>query len=385
MTGAKRGVITLLAAASALAFVGCSSDSGSGSGDSSTVELAVLADISGAAAFCGAEVRDAAEAAVEKANEDGMLGDVTIELVEHDTGSNPQEAAAAMSKIASSDAVATIFGCASGVAVGAAPIAQDEGVPFVAMQAGTSGIVDQGDYIFRTTPPQSTFQSKQVDYWVEQDVKDVVVVYQKDNPTLVELAEEVYPPLLDDAGIELMDSHTFAADTVDFSGIAADVAKASPDAVLVHGQGTPNVTFLTQLLQAGYDGEIGGSAGFSGSVLESLGADADGVTYPTDFHPEAPLESTQAFVEAYTEITGTPREDVTQFMAETWDATMFAIEAIAEADSQDREDVRDALQELADAGYEGAVGPLTFEERSAQIEGLLVKRQGGTFQVVDQS
>lgn len=384
MSGAKRGVMRMIAATSLLALVSCSSGAES-TEDSSTVTLAVLADISGAAAFCGAEVRDAAKAAVEKANQDQLLGDVKIEIEEYDTGSNPREAAAAMSKIGSSDAVATIFGCASGVAVGAAPIAQDEGMPFVAMQSGTDGIVDQGNYIFRTTAPQATFQQKQVDYWADQGVKDVAIVYQKDNPTLVELAEEIYPPLLDEAGIKLVQTHTFAGDTVDFSGIAADVAAAKPGAVLIHGQGTPNVTFITQLLQAGYKGLIGGSGGIGGKVLEPLGKDANGITYPTDFHPDAPMASTKEFVDAYVEITGTPREDVDQFMAETWDATMFTIEAIANADSRSREDVRDALEKLAEAGFEGAVGQLTFQERSAEVEGLLVTWQDGAFRVVEQS
>lgn len=377
---AKQRLTVMIAATGVLAGMGCSADA---TEESSTVTLALLADITGAAAFCGGEVRDAAAAAVEKANQDGVLGDVTIELEEHDTGTDPREAAAKMNEIASGDAVATIFGCASGVAVAATPIAQDQSVPFVAMQAGTAGVVDQGEYIFRTTAPQSTFQSAQVDYWASQGVDDVAIIYQADNPTLVELAEEIYPPLLDQAGMDLVESHTFNADTVDFSGIAASVASADPGAVLVHGQGTPNVTVVTQLLQAGYEGLIGGSGGFAGGVLEPLGEDANGLTYPSDFHPGAPYESTGEFLDAFTELTGVERENVSQFSAETWDAVMFTIEAIGNADGHSREDVRNALEELTHGTYEGAVGPMTFTERSAEVEGLLVEWQNGKFEVVD--
>ncbi|MDN5851315.1 MAG: ABC transporter substrate-binding protein [Actinomycetia bacterium] len=382
MSKILRGFTAVAVASSAVALAACSSSSAE---DSDSVEVALLADISGAAAFCGADVRDAARAAVKKANQDDMLDGKTIELVEYDTGSDPREGATAMSEIASSDAVATIFGCASGVAVAAAPIAQDEQVPFVAMQSGTDGIVDQGDYIFRTTAPQATFQGRQVDYWADQNVKDVAIAYQGDNPTLVELAEEIYPPLLEDAGMEIVSTDEFAADTVDFSGIASDIVKADPDAVLVEGQGTPNVTLITQLVRSGYDGLIGASAGVAGDVLKPLGKDANGITYPTDFHPDASYESTKQFLNEYTDITGVPKADVDQFVAETWDATMFTIEAIGNADEASRDDVRDELEALTGKEYDGAVGPITFAERSAEVEGLLVKRKDGDFVVVDQS
>ncbi|MRJ75113.1 ABC transporter substrate-binding protein [Aeromicrobium sp. SMF47] len=380
----RSGKVLALGTVAALVLGACGSgsDGGESKADADTVTIDLLTELTGAAAFCGKSVRAGAEAAVKKANADKMLDGVTIKLKVRDTATDPRKASAAMSDAASSDAVSTIFGCSSAEAVAIAPIAQDEEIPLVAVQSGTEGVVDVGDYVFRTTAPQASYHKKQVDHWETKGVKSVAIAYQTDNPTLVDLGEKVYPDLFDDAGIKLVKSSKFAGDGFDFTGLANGIVKAKPDAVLVLGQGTPNVTIVTQVLQSGFEGLIGGTPGFSGGVLKPLGAKANGLTWPTDFHPDADNAGTKDFVASYTKITGTEAAEIDAFTAEAWDAVMFTVAGLEQAPSFSRSDVREGMSKAADEGIDAAVGRLTFEDRDARADGVLIEWQDATARLV---
>lgn len=360
---------------------GAQGGAGAGASGSSSVEIAVLADLTGGAAFCGKVVKTAAQAAAEKVNKENLLGTTQLELEIYDTATDPRQASKVMSDIASSDAVATVFGCSSAVALAVAPIAQDEQIPFVAMQAGTDGVVQTGNYIFRTTAPQATYADQQVEYWADQGVSSVAIVTQSNNPTLIELGDEVYPKLLADAGIDVVANEHFAGDGFDFSSLASKVVGTNPDAVLVLGQGAPNATIITQLLQSGFDGLIGGSNGFSGGVLEPVGPGANGATWVTDFHPNSDAKSTQQFVQDYKKYAGV--NEPNNFAAETWDAMMFTVAGLKAAGEPTREALRDGLQTVCDNGFDGAVGRIEFEGRDARIDGLLVEWRDGGVHIVE--
>jgi len=385
---ALRASSVAVVAALALSACGSNDDSSSGTDNNTasgnkTVTIGLLADLTGAAAFCGVDVKAGAEAAVKQVNSSGMIPGVTLALDEVDDGTDPAKAASGMSQIASSDDVSSIYGCASALGLAAAPIAQQEQIPLVGVQVGDAGFVENGNYVFRTTVPQSTFQKTQVDYWVSKGVKTVAIAYQSDNPTLTQLANDIYPKLLSDAGIQVVKTATFKSDTVDFSAVASAVVGAQPDAILAETQGTPTVGLVTALDQAGFKGLIGGSAGFSGGVLAPLGDKANGLTYPSDFHPSSTVPATQDFVKKYTAITGTDASKVSQFVAEAWDSVMFTAQAMANTSDLTRSNLRDSMDALSQQGFTGAVGPLTFQNRSALLDkGLLLEWENGGTQLV---
>ncbi|MTD13860.1 ABC transporter substrate-binding protein [Nakamurella sp. YIM 132087] len=370
---------------------GASTDASSGGSETSPaggsdvlpaeVKATFLGDLTGAAAFCGGSARTGIEQAVNKVNEDKMLGDgVTLSVDFQDTGSDPKQAATQMSQIAGTDTMATLIGCASAVGQGTVPVAQQAGVPVIAMQSGTQAILDAGNYVFRTTAPQSTYHGVQVDYYAAQGAKTAAMVYQSDNPTLTELAEKIYPDLLAAKGIELISTEAFQGENFDFSALASKVVGENPDVVFLMGQGTPNVTVATQLLQQGFEGRVGGSAGFANGVLEPLGADANGFTWPTDFNPASPEPSTQAFVQYYTEKTGKAPD---AFAAESWDTVMLLVAGLNKTTDYTRAGLRDGIEAATQDGLDGAVGPITFENRDARIGGLLVEWEDGATKIVE--
>jgi branched-chain amino acid transport system substrate-binding protein len=106
-----------------------------------------------------------------------------------------------MSRVAESDSVGAVFGCAGQVALAIAPVAQQAEIPLVAARSGSDGVLDAGDYVFRATAPQTSYQNLVVDKLAAQGLKSAVVVYQSDNPTPGGLGERVNPDLVAKAGI----------------------------------------------------------------------------------------------------------------------------------------------------------------------------------------
>ncbi|MGM7670548.1 ABC transporter substrate-binding protein [Microbacterium sp. A93] len=376
-----------IAAPLALVLAACSATSdgsAEGTGDApadvSEVTLSFLGDISGAAAFCGSEAQTGFEVAIDWVNENDFAGGVTLNPDIRDTQTDPKVAATEVQSIVSSDSVGAVIGCASGVSQATAAAAQSLSLPIVAMQSGSEAVIEAGDHIFRTTAPQSTYHFRQAEYYIEQGIESVALVTQSDVPTLVEVAETIYPPVFEEAGVEIVSNESFLGTDTDFTALASKVVGAKPDLVLLLGQGTPNVTVSTAILNQGYDGFVGGSAGFANGVLEPLGASADGFTWPTDFSVDGPAESTQEFVSYYEEQTG---EAPGAFAAETWDAVLLFAAGIANAtDPSDRASVLEGINQAADAGFDGAVGPISFEDRDARIDGILVEWRDGAVNVL---
>ncbi|MFC5748469.1 ABC transporter substrate-binding protein [Actinomadura rugatobispora] len=379
-TRSKIALATLIA----LVATGCSGQSEGDAGGGkrpSTVKIAMLADLTGGASFCGKAARTGAETAVKKINNDGLAGPGTkLALTVKDTATNPRQAASAMSRIAGDDAVAVTFGCASQVALAVAPVAQQSKIPFVAMQSGAPGVLEAGDYVFRSTAPQSSYQKLVVDKLVPRGVKSAAIVYQSDNATLVTMGEKIYPSLLANAGISVIAREKFQGAGFDFAALASRVAGRSPDAVIMLGQGTPNVTVITQLRQAGFRGTVVGSQSFEGGVLAPLGGLADGALWASDFNTAGKSPSTRAFVDYYRSVN---RAEPSTFAAQAWDSMMLLAAGVKAAPKVDRAGVRTGLQTAAGAGVEGAVGRIRFEGRDARVPGLVITWRNGREQLAD--
>jgi branched-chain amino acid transport system substrate-binding protein len=108
--------------------------------------------------------------------------------------------------------------------------------------------------------------------------------------------------------------------------------------------------------------------------LNSAGQTAAGAVWPTNFSADQTDESSQAFVEAYEE--KYDGEVPNNYAAEAYDRMWFLARAIAEADSADRAAIKDGLKAIADDGFDGAQGHVTFEDGDARVPGVLVEWDG---------
>lgn len=292
----------------------------------------------------------------------------------YDSRFDARAAANHVTQIAKSDAPLTLYGTSSGIAPGLAPIAQREKLPFIAIFSGGPGVVEVGDYVFRVTAPQVAYHQLQSDYFKRQGVKRVAIIYNNDVGTVKQLAEEFYPEAAKRDGYEIVESAGVAATATDLSSEMTGIANARADAVLLLALGQQISSAITRLRRANYEGIVATHPGVSIEGLKSLGAEADGVIWPTDFSPATRDESGRKFVQAYEAEYG---DQPAAFAASGYDAATMVLEAVKVAPDFSRENFHKALLQVTEKGFASASGPLTFEERDARVKGVMVEWQDG--------
>jgi branched-chain amino acid transport system substrate-binding protein len=353
----------------------------SGGGLPSTIQLASVMDLTGPAGLAGTGVRNGIQFAVDEINRTGFLGSSKVSVDFQDTQSNREQAVSLMTQTASGSAPAVFGPVASSETLAVVPIAQRKGLPYVATQSQTAGVVETGNYIFRLTAPQSTFQNKTAEYLAGKGVKTATVVYLSEGAANAQWGKTLMPDALKAAGVNVLDSVGVQGSETDFSSLVTRLRAANPGAIGISVIGPQNSTLVSQLRQQGYTGTIFGDLGFSGGTLQGAGPAANGVVFATDFSPFVDFPSSKTFVDAWKAANG--GKDPQNFNSEGYDAMWFVARAIKEGQTVDRASLRNAMERLAGAGFDGAAGPIKFNGRDERVGGTVVQWKDGAVAAVD--
>jgi branched-chain amino acid transport system substrate-binding protein len=354
---------------------------GSGSELTGTIPITFVGDMTGPVAYVGKEEEKGMKIAVEEVNSSGMLGDAKLELTVSDTGSDQNKAVQQMNEAVRSDAAAILGPLLSNEALAAAPIAQRAKVPYVATQSQNDGVLEAGEYIYRLTTSQLRYDNLIANHLAEKGVKTVKMVYANDNPTLVQVSEELMPEAFDRLGIELQQNTGIPTTTTDFSSLVTKLTSGNPDAIgmMLVGAGFPGL--IKALDNAGYKGLLFGDSAATAGTLAPAGAAADGFVYAVDFTEDLADEfpSSKSFVEAYKK--AYPDAPAYGYNATGYDAVKFVAEAIKASGDASREGVLEGMQKVAGGGgFDGAVGPLKLtdpDNRDVAAPGALVEWRDG--------
>lgn len=375
-----RRLATLAVATLALALTaGCGGSGGSAGADDETVDVTVLVDKTGKAAFFGEAIARSAEFTESYINENGGMDGKQVAIDVQDTASEPGTASQLMNKAISSGADAVIFGVLTEEALAIGPLAQDAKLPMINVQAGGDGVTEVGDYIWRITPQQALFYPKFAQYLKDnKGTKSAAVFYVTDNAPSVELATEVLPEAFADAGIEVTDSVASSSTETDLSGAVSRLLKGNPDHIQTQAIGGQNVTLITQLRRAGFTGTIGGGTALGAGALSDVPAEeSDGILYYSSFvgSDELAWQSGADFTTAYEEATG---DQPNTFEAETFDAFGLIKQAVEASGKASREGIKEGMDEVATEGFPAAqADPLTFQDRDAESAGVVIEWMGG--------
>lgn len=374
--------IGALAAVAVLTLAACGTGTGSGAsgGSSDTVNITVLTDSSGKAAFFGKAIADSAKFTEKYINDKGGMDGKKVSITLQDTTSQVGTASQQMAKAVSSDANAVIFGVLTEEALAIAPLAQDAKLPMVNIQAGGDGVTEVGDYIWRVTPQQGLFYPKFADYLAKtKGTKSASVFYVTDNAPSVELATKVLPKAFSEAGIKVLDQVASSSTETDLSGAVSKLMKGNPDHIQTQAIGAQNVTLITQLRRAGFKGTIGGGTSLGAGALSDLPADqSNGIVYYSSFVGSAdlPYASGAKFSTEYEKATG---KQPNTFDAETFDAFTLIEQAIRKSGGSSRADIEKGMNEVASSGGFAAAQAekLTFDDRDANGPGVVIEWQDG--------
>ena len=386
----KHLLVPFLMCLLAFVAVGCGDDDESTTGGGATttssdgeasdpVNFTFIVDQAGPGGLYGKAVLEGAKLNVDRINGEGGANGHKLEMEVVDSASDQARGTAAITKAASGDADAALYGPLSQSALAMAPIAQREKIPFIVSYSQVPEVTAPGDYIYRTSTGEGDYYDGMVKYLSEQQgMKRMTVWYASDSATAVTNTEKTAPALAKKYGVEIVDNVSVKSTDTDFSSSASKIADQNPDGVMVLILGAGVNTAITALRRAGYEGVLFGSSALGAGALAASGPDAADTYYPSSIlaSDEVPWESGKAFLELFKSKTG---KDASAFHAAGYDQIQMLAEAVEKVDGEvTRDSLHEALAQVKTAGFSGATGdPVKFDDnRIAVTPGLLVRWDG---------
>ena len=183
-------------------------------------------------------------------------------------------------------------------------------------------------------------------------------MYSNNNDQMVG-ENAIYQEEFKKAGIEVVDTETFADKDTDFSAQLTKIQAANPDIIAVAGLYQEGALIAKKAREMGMNQPIIGNNGFnSPEYIKQAGAAADGTMVATPWNPERQSEKTQNFRKAFVAKYG---HEPDQFAAQAYDAMYIIHEALEKSGTtSDRKKFRDTLAQIKD--FEGVTGKFAFDE-----------------------
>jgi branched-chain amino acid transport system substrate-binding protein len=356
-------------------------ESGAEAAAGNVVKVGAALSLTGAAASYGAAQRNGIEAALETVNRSNSLGGIRMEVLVEDDGSTKEQGINVFQKFINQDRVSVILGpTLSTTATAVDPLAQQAKVPVLGISnTAPKGITDIGEYIFR----DSLTEAQVIPGAVKKakaslGFKTAAVLYGNDD-VFTKAGYDVMKKALDDEGVKVVETQTFAKPDRDFSAQITSLKGKSPEILLVSALADNAASIVAQARQLGYDGPILGGNGFnSPAFIKNAGPAAEGVLVGTSWNSASTDPANTAFKDAMQKRGASPD----QFSAQAYTGVLIVAEAIRKAGNKTgRDDIKTGFAQVKD--LDTPLGKFSFtEKRDARHEPSVQQVKGQKFQVM---
>lgn len=338
--------------------------------------------MTGGAAAYGATQKNGAQLAIDEINAAAGQDGLKITAVFDDDASVPQQGVNVFNKFINADKVSLIIGpTLSNTAQVTDRIAQQAGIPVLAISNTAKGITEIGDFIFRDSLTEAVVIPNTIRVAKDKlGIKKVAVFYGNDD-AFTKGGYDAFKTALADAGIEVLTEQTFAKGDRDFSPQLTQIKGKDPDAIIVSALVEEASGIVSQARQLGIPTSVpilGGNGFNSPALIKNAGEAAEDVMMGASWNATSPLPLNKKFVEAFTAKYGSAPD---QFAAQAYAGVYIAYEAIKQAGTpEDRKAVRDALTKIKD--FDCVLGKFSFTEgRDADHTPVVQVVKGGKFMV----
>jgi branched-chain amino acid transport system substrate-binding protein len=358
-----------------------SSPSPSGSGAttaSERVRIGAVLSLTGAAAPYAASQQRGLELAVAEVV---AAGGPALDVVVIDDESDPDAGVRAFEDLVDDDAVLAIIGpTLTNTATATDPLAQEAGVPVVAISNTVGDITAIGDHIFRASLTEAQVIPEVVARARSEYALGDVAVLRGEGDTFTMESYEVFAAALAANAIDVVATETFLLGDREFAAQLDRILPLSPDALVVSALAGEGAAILTEARAAGFTGPILGGNGFNApAVIETAGAAAEGLVVGAAWNRYSTDPTSRAFVESYEATHGAPPD---QFAAQAYAGVQILAAALSAADEPTRAALRDALTEVRDLAT--PLGPFSFTAtREADAPAAITVVRDGEFRPLD--
>jgi ABC-type branched-subunit amino acid transport system substrate-binding protein len=338
-----------------------------------SVKVGLLTPVTGGLSAYSGGFERAAQLAVWDLNNDSAFDGYTFDLSVYDTQTSPEGSSAAMTAAVDAGVHYAVGAAGSSNTLAAMAVAVANKVPMISY-ASTSPLIttvddhanetDEG-YLWRT-PPSDALQGKVLaDLANSADASNMVIV-ALDNAYGSGLANSTKDNFELTAG-NIATIVTYAETQTDFATTVQTVLAEEPDVVVAISYATDGSLFFVELDAQGYSGLV---IGADGVADEGIFNESDGTAAAMEgfvlVKPSAVASnSSAAFAAAYAAAYPDASGDI--YTAETYDAVMAGALAVLAGASTDGEDI---IANLGDVSFDGATGPIGFDENGDSTAGF---------------
>ena len=344
----------------ALASVACGSDS------DEPFRIGVMDSATGPGESYGTAIIKAKQMAVDEINAAGGIDGRMLEIIVEDSKCGAQDSITAYNRLTDVDGVKIILGTTcSGAMLGAAPLAEADGVILLSASATNPDIAEAGDYIFRTAINDDKLGVDTGNVLWADGIRTLATMTESTD--YAEGVRRTSVAQFEKLGGQVLGEERYSSDITDFRSQLAKLIDESPDAILLAAQSEfSGGTIMKQLRELGYQGPLYSESVPTGSTAIEIAGDAatglKGIIPSPDLSTDKGKEFLANFLERYGTIT------LAWFLGSAYDDVYIAAECLKRTgDDQNADGVRDCLYDIT---WSGAIGDNYSFDEKGEVVGL---------------
>ena len=363
----KKTLLFLLGLLTVLALVALACGGGDGEDDEGPFRVGVMESVTGAGETYGVMAVQAKQMAVDEINAAGGINGRMLEIIVEDEKCNAQDSITAYKKLTEVDGVKIILGTScSGAMLGAAPLAEEDGVVIFSGLATNPDIADAGDYIFRTSLNDALVGIDTGNaMWVDGHRTMATIT---ENTDYAEGVRRTTVDRFEELGGSVVAEEHYASDVTDFRTQLTKIIGEEPDALHVSAQSEfTGGTIIKQVRELGWEGPIYAEIVAVGPTAQEIAGDAitgaKGIAAAgLDPSNTKAVEVLQNFQERYEYIV------FPWYLGSAYDDVYITAECLKQTnDDQDADGFRDCLYDIT---WSGTIGENYSFDEKGEVEGL---------------
>ena len=328
--------------------------------------IGVMESVTGIGDTYGNVAVRAKQMAVDEINAAGGINGRTLEIIVEDSKCNAQDSITAYRKLTDVDGVKIILGTScSGAMLGAAPLAEDDGVVLFSGLATNPDIAQAGDYIFRTSMSDAQLGIDTGNVLWADGVRKLATITESTD--YAEGVRRTSVEQFEKLGGEVVGEERYASDITDFRSQLTKLLGANPDAIHIAAQSEfAGGTIVKQVRELGYEGPLYSEVVPVGATaLEVAGDAATGlkaVTADLDPANAKAREVIANFRTRYDYVT------LPWYIGSAYDDVYIAAECLKKTnDDQDADGFRDCMYDIT---WSGSIGDSYSFDDDGEVVGL---------------
>ena len=368
-----RNALVVLAVTASLLLAGC--------GDKEPVRIGFLGGVSGRVADLGISGRNAAQLAVDLANQKGGIDGRKIELLVRDDEQNPDVARQRLKELADAKVAAVIGPMTSSIAVAVLPLIEQHKLLTISPTCTANELGGKDDHFLRVVDTARVYADLAARYQYQtQGLRKAVLIVDARNKAYSASWAGDFRRSFEAAGGKVLAELSFSSgDDAGLAGLAADALKLGPDGVVLIGNSV-DAALLTQHLRRRAPDIKLGTAEWAATerYVELSGKAAEGVVMAQFFDRSSALPAYLDFRQKYRERFG---EEPGFGSVTAYDAANVLIESMSR---HPRLSPREAV--MAIRRFQGVQGSIQFDPNGDAARDVFVTViREGKFVVVPRS